>query len=194
MALKRLREATFQPFRILREDLAGSKSSDKNPKSEPVKLERWAILFVGGKDTNNQPKSCFNCPHLFKNKETCEFIGPDIILRRVKKDGQVYTPVCGYQIGGLPQTVEDDPKKVKYLGKKEPDFMALEWAKGPGTNCYGFAGGAECEHFIHTEGEDGICEVMTKDDNKVDSDDCCSAHKGEHISWQEAQKLISSRR
>jgi broad specificity phosphatase PhoE len=151
------------------------------------KLERWALMFVGGKDTepHGAPKSCFVCPHLLKDQETCEYLSKDLIIRRVKKDGELYTPVCGYQIGGKP-TVTDDPK---YLGK-DPDKLGLEWAKGTGTNCYGHAGGAPCDHFVHTEGEDGTCDAMKEDDNKVDSDDCCAAHRGPSISWQEAQDLL----
>jgi len=151
-----------------------------------VKLERWAILFVGGKDTNNQPKSCFNCPHLQQKQETCAYMNPNVILRRVVVDGQTYTPVCGYQIGGLP-TVTDKPT---YMGK-DPEELGLEWAKGTGTNCFGFEGGAPCKHFVHTEGEDGICDVMKEDDNKVDSDDCCAAHLGESLPWKDAQVLIT---
>jgi len=151
-----------------------------------MKLDRWAILFVGGKDTHGEPKSCFNCPHLFSKQEACEYMGPKIIIREVRKSGQLYTPVCGYQIGGRP-TKTDDPK---YLGGKDPEELGLEWAKGKGTNCYGHAGGAPCEHFESTKGEDGLCEVMKEDDNEVDSADCCAAHLGPSISWQEAQKLL----
>lgn len=152
-----------------------------------VKIERWGLLFVGGKDTNNQPKSCFNCPHLLVKQEACEYMNPNVILRKLTVDGQVYTPVCGYQIGGLP-TVTDKPQ---FMGK-DPEELGLEWAKGTGTNCYGYAGGAPCERFIHTQGEDGICAIMSEDDNKVDSDDCCAAHKGPSMDWKEAQKRISS--
>ncbi|VVB52206.1 Uncharacterised protein [uncultured archaeon] len=150
-----------------------------------VKIERWGLLFVGGKDTNGQPKSCFNCPHLLAKQEACAYMNPSIIFRRLTHHGQVYTPVCGYQIGGLP-TVTDNPV---FMGKN-PDELGLEWAKGTGTNCYGYEGGAPCERFIHTEGEDGICAIMIEDDNKVDSDDCCAAHKGPSMTWQDAQKQI----
>lgn len=155
----------------------------------PEKLERWAILFVGGKDTDGAPKSCFNCPHLFKKQEACEYMGPRPILRTVTKGGDVYTPVCGYQIGGKP-TVTDDPK---YLGGKDPEELGLEWAKGKGTNCDGHAGGAPCKHFKSTKGEDGICQVMVENDNEVDSDDCCAAHLGPSIPWEEAQRLLGVR-
>lgn len=153
-----------------------------------VKLDRWAILFVGGKDTNNQPKSCFNCPHLFVKQNTCEYMGPDILLKKIVQDGKQFTPVCGYQIGGLP-TAEDEPK---YLGGKSPDELGLEWAEGTGTNCYGFQGGASCDHFVHTEDEDGTCEVMKPENNKVDSDDCCAAHLGRSMPWQQAQQILKS--
>lgn len=156
------------------------------PVTPAVKLERWALLFVGGKDTNREPKSCFNCPHLFEKQKTCEYIGPSIILRQVYKNDELYTPVCGYQIGGKPKRT-DSPV---YLGGKDPDELGLEWAKGKGTNCWGYGGGAPCRHFVPTLGEDGICEAMRDDDNKVDSDDCCAAHLGPSIPWQEAQKLL----
>ena len=149
---------------------------------ELIKLERWALLFVGGKDTNGQPKSCKNCPHMLVKQEACEYMGPHVILRPITIDGQVYTPVCGYQIGGLPTTT-DNPT---YMGK-DPDEMGLEWAKGTGTNCYGYADGAPCERFIHTEGNDGVCAIMADDDNKVDWDDCCAAHKGAFMDWRMAQ-------
>jgi hypothetical protein len=155
--------------------------------SQLVKLDRWAILFVGGKDTNGEPKSCFNCPHFFEKQEACEYMGPSITIRRITKGGQVYTPVCGYQIGGLP-TSTDDPH---YLGGKEPDELGLEWAKGTGTNCYGYDGGAPCQHFKHIEGDDGTCELMKESDNKVDADDCCAAHLGESMKWQEAQRILA---
>src|SRR5579859_1986156 len=164
--------------------------------SELVKLERWAIMFVGGKDTNGQPKSCLNCPHLYQKQETCAYMNPNVILRHIIVDEsesggsaeQLYTPVCGYQIGGLP-TLTDKPT---YMGK-DPDELGLEWAKGTGTNCDGFAGGAPCERFTSTEGHDGTCEAMEEDDNKVDWDDCCAAHKGEFMEWPEAQLMIAGR-
>jgi hypothetical protein len=174
----------------------GGKAKEKQgiiggPTEKLVKLDRWAILFVGGKDTPTKgaPKSCFNCPHLFSQQKTCEYIGPKVTIERVKKDGKQYTPVCGYQLGGEP-TVTDEPK---YLGGKGPDELGLEWAEGTGTNCFGHAGGAPCEHFIHTKGEDGLCEVMKDEDNKVDSDDCCAAHLGPSITWQEAQGLLKDK-
>jgi hypothetical protein len=162
----------------------------KVPQYPAVKLERWAVLFVGGKDTNGEPKSCFNCPHLFSKQKACEYIGPKVRIERVTKDGEEFTPVCGYQIGGKP-TVTDAPK---YLGGKDPDELGLEWAKGKGTNCFGHAGGAPCRHFIPTEGEDGVCEAMKDEDNKVDSDDCCAAHLGPSITWQEAQSLLANKK
>ncbi len=151
-----------------------------------VKLERWAILFVGGKDTNGQPKSCFNCPHFLKKQETCEYMNPGILLRKIVNEKGIYTPVCGYQIGGLPKVV-DGPV---YMGK-DPEELGLEWAKGTGTNCDGYAGGAPCEHFVPTLNHDGICNVMTENDNKVDWDDCCAAHDGPSMDWKEAQRAIS---
>ena len=156
-----------------------------------IKLDRWAILFVYGKDTNGQPKSCFNCPHMFQQQQTCEYMGPDIILKTVTKDGKTYTPVCGYQIGGLP-TVTDKPI---YLGGKSPDELGLEWAEGTGANCDGFAGGAPCQLFEPTEGHDGNCKAMKDlgiEDTKVDWDDCCAAHLGPSIPWEEAQQLIKA--
>jgi hypothetical protein len=154
----------------------------------PVRLERWAILFVGGKDTNREPKSCYNCPHMFSKQKTCEYMGDGISLEIVYKDGDLYTPVCGYQIGGKP--VETD--SPKYIGKKDPDELGLEWAKGKGTNCFGYGQGAPCRHFVPTEGEDGLCEAMLETDNEVDSDDCCAAHLGPSIPWKEAQQLIDA--
>lgn len=152
-----------------------------------IKIERWGLLFVGGKDTNGQPKSCFNCPHLLAKQEACEYMSPEIVIRRLTVKDQLYTPVCGYQIGGLP-TVTDKPV---YMGKS-PDELGLEWAKGTGTNCAGYEGGAPCVRFISTHDHDGICDAMTEDDNKVDWDDCCAAHKGPSMKWQDAQKLIDA--
>ena len=113
--------------------------------------------------------------------------------------------------------VEDD--KVIYnatiQGPAKAELSALEWAKGPGTNCGGFAGGAPCEHFVVTDGKgiNGVCGLMTAtgklsefypqlakmqeekghkdpDTRDVDWDDCCDGHEGEHITWQEAQELL----
>lgn len=150
-----------------------------------VKLERWALLFVGGKDTNGQPKSCFNCPHLLEKQEACEYMNPAVVIRRLTVGGQVYTPVCGYQIGGLP-TVTDKPA---YMGK-DPEELGLEWAKGTGTNCDGYEGGAPCKRFVAAQGHDGTCAAMEDKDNKVDWDDCCAAHLGPMMPWQEAQEKL----
>jgi hypothetical protein len=157
----------------------------RNSAADDTGLERWAILFVGGKDTGGKPKSCFVCPHLLEKQKTCEYMSAGIRIERVFKDGKKYTPVCGYQIGGTP-TKTDSPK---YLGK-DPEELGLEWAEGEGTNCYGHAGGAPCKHFAPIKGEDGTCRVMKKSDNKVDSDDCCAAHKGPSIATEEAQRLL----
>lgn len=157
-------------------------------------VERWALSFVGGKDTGNQPKSCFNCPFLFINQKRCQIHGQDIIIDVVRKKGQMYTPVCVYQTGGTPLAVEDDAVvyNATILGAKKAELTGLEWAKGSGTNCGGYASGAPCEHFVDTDevGIDGICDLMKKTDNKVDWDDCCSGHEGDHISWQEAQSIL----
>lgn len=159
-------------------------------------VQRWALAFVGGKETGNEPKSCFNCPFMYINQKRCQIHGPDIVIDRAMKGTQQYTPVCVYQTGGTPRAVEDS--QVVYnstiLGAKKAELSGLEWAKGPGTNCGGFAGGAECEHFIITDGKgvDGICGLMTTSDRDVDWDDCCDGHEGENISWQEAQKILRS--
>jgi len=170
-------------------------------------VQRWALAFVGGKDTGDQPKSCFNCPFLYINQKRCQIHGPDIVIDRVMKDGEVYTPVCVYQRGGTPLAVGDDEVvyNVNTLGEKAADQTGLEWAKSStGTNCGGFKQGAPCKHFHVTDGkgEDGICLLMSKDQDEasdamsehkgqsVDWDDCCDGHEGENISWHEAQKLM----
>lgn len=152
-----------------------------------VKIQRWGLLFVGGKDTNGQPKSCFNCPHMLKKQETCEYMSADVKLRSLTVDGKLYTPVCGYQIGGLPKETD----KPMYMGK-DPEELGLEWAEGTGTNCDGYDKGAPCKHFVSTHDHDGTCDLMTNDDNKVDWDDCCAAHDGPAMKWQEAQKRLKS--
>jgi hypothetical protein len=171
-------------------------------------VQRWALAFVGGKDTGDVPKSCFNCPFLYINQKRCQIHGPDIVIDRAMKGKQVYTPVCCYQRGGTPLAVGDD--KVVYnvntLGDKAADQTGLEWAKSPtGTNCGGFKQGASCEHFVPTEGHDGLCNLMSKEQDEtsdamsehkgqsVDWDDCCDGHEGENISWREAQKLLKLR-
>lgn len=154
-----------------------------------VKLERWALSFVGGKDTNGQPKSCFNCPHLLKTQETCEYMNPNIIMRQITVGDKLYTPVCIMQIGGLPTETD----KPTYMGK-DPDMLGLEWAEGTGTNCDGYADGAPCKHFVSTHDHDGICDVMKEDDNAVDWDDCCAAHKGKFLDWKIAQTKIAEAR
>jgi hypothetical protein len=176
-----------------------------------IGVQRWALAFVGGKDTGNQPKSCFNCPFLYINQKRCQIHGPDIVIDRVIKDDQQYTPVCVYQRGGTPLAVGNDEVvyNVNTLGDKAADQTGLEWAKSPtGTNCGGFKQGAPCEHFYVTDGkgEDGICLLMSEQQDEtsdamsehkgrsVDWDDCCDGHEGENISWREAQKLLSSNR
>jgi hypothetical protein len=163
--------------------------------------------FVGGKDTGNVPKSCFVCPFLYINQERCQIHGPDIVIRRVEKDGQQYTPVCLYQRGGTPLAIGDDQVifNVNVIGEKAADQTGLEWSETPtGTNCGGFKQGAECEHFAATDGKgiDGECTLMAKQqdeysnamrehkDRDVDWDDCCDGHDGEHMEWREAQKLL----
>jgi len=111
-----------------------------------------------------------------------------VTIREVTENGELYTPVCGYQIGGKPKET-DSPV---YLGGKDPDELGLEWAKGKGTNCFGWAGGAPCRHFIPTKDEDGVCELMVESDNVVDSDDCCAAHLGPAMPWRDAQRLIKN--
>ena len=179
---------------------------DKLIQIEPFTgVTRVAIAFVGGKETGNQPKSCFNCPFFYINQKRCQIHGPDIIIDSVTKDGQLYTPVCVYQTGGTPLAVDDS--KVVYnatiLGEKKAELTGLEWAKGPGTNCGGFAEGAPCVHFYATnEKGDGICGLMKEEqpkvgeheNNEVDWDDCCNGHEGEHIEWQEAQTLLATKK
>jgi hypothetical protein len=168
-------------------------------------VQRWALAFVGGKDTGDAPKSCFNCAFLYAHQKRCQIHGPDIIIDRVTKSDKVYTPVCCYQRGGTPLAVGDD--RVVYnattLGEKAADQTGLEWAESPtGTNCGGFDQGAPCEHFVRTEGNDGVCTLMAKNQDaasdamsehkgrSVDWDDCCDGHEGENISWREAQDLL----
>ena len=157
-------------------------------------VERWALAFVGGKDTGNEPKSCFNCPFMYVNQKRCQIHGPDIVIDRVTKDGQQYVPVCVYQTGGTPRAIEDSQViyNATILGAKKAELTGLEWAKGTGTNCGGYAGGAECEYFVVTDGKgvDGICKLMDSKDRAVDWDDFCDGHDGDHLSWQEAQELL----
>jgi hypothetical protein len=170
-------------------------------------VQRWALAFVGGGDTSNQPKSCFVCPFMYLNQKRCQIHGPKIVIDRLKKSGDVYTPVCVYQRGGTPLVVADD--QVVYnattLGAEAADQTGLEWSKTPtGTNCGGFREGAICEWFITEDekGKDGICGLMSKDQDEtsnamsdhkgrdVDWDDCCDGHEGEHMEWREAQKIL----
>jgi hypothetical protein len=172
-------------------------------------VQRWALAFVGGKDTGDQPKSCFNCPFLYINQKRCQIHGPDIVIDRVVKNGESYTPVCCYQRGGTPLAVGDDQVvyNVTTLGDKAADQTGLEWARSStGTNCGGFKQGAPCKHFVVTDGKgvDGDCALMSKEQDEVsnamsehkgrsvDWDDCCDGHEGENISWREAQKLLPS--
>lgn len=162
-----------------------------------VGLERWALGWVGGKDTGGDPKSCFNCPFLYVNQKRCSIHGPDIIIDNVMHEGEMWTPVCTYQNGGIPMAVPD--YKVVYnatlLGEKKAEQTGLEWAKWPGTNCGGYNDGTPCEHFVETDGigVDGVCNVMKPDDNEVDWDDCCDAHRGESIPWKLAQKILKAK-
>lgn len=183
--------------------------ADKLIQIEPASgVQRWALGFVGGKDTGNAPKSCFVCPFLYANQKRCQIHGPDIVIDRVTKDGEVYTPVCLYQRGGTPLVVGDDEVvyNVNVSGDKAADQTGLEWAKSPtGTNCGGFKEGAPCEHFVvqDDKGIDGACALMSKNQDEysdgmsehkgqsVDWDDCCDGHEGESMPWREAQKLIS---
>lgn len=160
-------------------------------------VARWALAFVGGKDTqpHSEPKSCFNCPFLYLNQNRCQIHGPDIVIKRI---GDKYTPVCTYQKGGTPRKITDS--EVVYnadvLGANAAESTGLEWAKSPtGTNCGGYKQGAPCEHFYVTDGKgiDGVCGLMKKIDRDVDWDDCCDGHEGEHISWQEAQRILKEK-
>lgn len=190
------------------------KIKEPHPKKASVQVEkgvqRWALAFVGGKDTGNVPKSCFVCPFLYINQHRCQIHGPDIVIDRVQKDGEWYTPVCCYQRGGTPLAIADDEVvyNVNVLGDKAADQTGLEWSKTPtGTNCGGFKQGAPCEHFAVTDkkGEDGICKLMSESQdkssdamsehkkNEVDWDDCCDGHEGEHIKWREAQNILKGK-
>jgi len=175
------------------EQVLGNKKKDILVQIEQG-VERWALAFVGGKDTGNEPKSCFNCPFLYINQKRCQIHGPDIIIDSLIKDGELYTPVCVYQTGGTPRAISDSEViyNATILGDKKAEITGLEWAKGSGTNCGGFSDGASCEHFIETDsdGIDGVCNLMKKDDNEVDWDDCCDGHEGEAISWKKAQSIL----
>lgn len=184
--------------------------AEKLVQIEPVSgVQRWALAFVGGKDTGDQPKSCFNCPFLYINQKRCQIHGPDIVIDRVTKSGIVYTPVCIYQRGGTPLAVGNDRViyNVNTTGEKAADQTGLEWAKSPtGTNCGGFNQGAPCKHFVVTDGKgvDGLCELMSKEQDEtsdamsehkgqsVDWDDCCDGHEGEYIDWRKAQELLGA--
>lgn len=195
------------------EPIFKKKKEKKQTKNGLVQIEpasgvqRWALAFVGGKDTDDDPKSCFNCPFMYANQKTCQIHGPNIIIDRVEKDGETYTPVCIYQRGGTPLKVADDKVvyNVNVLGEKAADQTGLEWAKSPtGTNCGGYKQGAPCEHFIVTDGKgvDGLCKLMSVEQDEtsdamsehkgqsVDWDDCCDGHEGENMPWREAQKIL----
>ena len=166
-------------------------------------VQRWALAFVGGKDTKDEPKSCFDCNQMYLKQKRCMIHGPDIVIDRVKKDGKVYTPVCCYQRGGVPLKVEKAIYNATTLGEKAADQTGLEWAESPtGTNCGGYKQGADCKHFSVTSGNDGICLLMSEEQDaasnamsehkgrEVDWDDCCDGHEGKNIPWREAQKLL----
>lgn len=181
-------------------------------------VQRWALGFVGGKDTGNVPKSCFVCPLLYINQKRCQIHGPDIVIDSVvyQRPGtddpvnQLWTPVCTYQRGGTPRAVSDSEVvyNVNVLGEIAAKQTGLEWAKSIGTNCDGFAGGAPCEHFVAIDdtGIDGNCDLMSKNQDSdsdsmsehkgqsVDWDDCCNGHEGEHIDCAKAQELLQEQK
>lgn len=166
----------------------------KKEKKKPlVQLSKWSVLFVGGKDTDDQPKSCFNCHLLYSQQATCSLLGPDISIKPVHKDGKLYTPVCGLQDAGKPMSVSDEDAKYDLnaeIGADKADGIGLEWAEGKGTNCGGANEGAPCKYFETDDGKDGLCKVIGEKENKVDWDDCCGAHDGPSMPWREAQKIL----
>lgn len=174
----------------------GEDAKKEATKTPLVQLNKWSVEFVGGKDTNDQPKSCFNCHLLYDKQKTCSILGPDIIISTLKKDGKLYTPVCGEQDAGTPMQVSDEEAKYDLnamVGPEKADQVGLEWAEGKGTNCGGRNEGAPCKYFDSEDGIDGICLVIGKEENEVDWDDCCAAHDGPAMAWRDAQKLLSAK-
>jgi broad specificity phosphatase PhoE len=172
------------------------KSRAKEPKEPLVQLSRWSIEFVGGKGTDGKPKSCFNCHMMYSKQKTCSILGPDIIIDRLNKGEKLYTPVCGEHDPGKPTETDNPTYPSTELGAEKADEVGLEWAEGDGTNCGGYEKGAPCKYFIASEKDknkelkDGVCLVLKKSDNKVDSDDCCAAHDGPSMEWRNAVELL----
>jgi broad specificity phosphatase PhoE len=175
------------------------KSRLKEPKEPLVQLSRWSIEFVGGKGTDGKPKSCFNCHLMYSKQKTCAILGPSIVIDRLVKGGKTYTPVCGEHDAGDPTETDDPIYPASELGADKAVEVGLEWAEGDGTNCGGYKKGAACKYFVASEKDkdkelqDGICQVLKKSDNKVDSDDCCSAHDGLSLEWRDAQKELKEK-
>lgn len=170
------------------------KSRLKEPKEPLVQLSRWSIEFVGGKGTKGKPKSCFNCHMMYSKQKTCLILGPDIVIDRLTKDGKTYTPVCGEHDAGDPVETDSPTYPAAELGADKADEVGLEWAEGDGTNCGGYENGAPCKYFVASEKksevQEGICMVLKKSEQWIDADDCCSAHDGPAMKWQDAQKEL----
>ena len=106
-------ETQSSPLKIPRGNQVDRGTEGPKAPAPDAGVQRWALAFVGGKDTGNEPKSCFNCPFLYINQKRCQIHGPNIIIDRAVKKNQQYTPVCVYQTGGTPRAVEDD--QVVYI-------------------------------------------------------------------------------
>lgn len=167
--------------------------AERNPQPlpPPVASKPWAILWVSGESTNHEPKACTNCHMLWKKQETCAIHGPEIMIRALKSEGKLFTPVCGLHDPGKPM-VSDEPM---YPNKNDPDDTGLEWVEGKGSNCGGINEGRKCTAHYTAQDEEGhgkgFCRQLQA---TVLGTDCCASNEGEGMAWKEAQRLLKGKK
>lgn len=148
-----------------------------------MSVPKFAVLFASASELRNKPASCFDCSLFYQRLGTCKILGPRIQIQHVRKNGSLYTPVCGQQDPGAPDT-SSSPRYTSFeLSPEKADAIGLEWSKGTGATCGGAADSAGCVHF-----QAGQCQGVL--DRPVEPADCCAAHEGPSIPWREAQEIL----
>lgn len=164
-------------------------------------LTDGAVMLCSAESLGNKPASCYTCSFYNDKEQTCQLLGPEIVISKVTGDKEYdnaieYWPCCSEFNYGA-QTGPDFIEPFK-----TPDALGLIWinASKPGqeyggANCGGVEGGDDCDHFQVKEGEKwdaetGFCRVLQ---HEVGAGQVCSAWQDDDIlDWQDAQQLLQN--
>ena len=161
-------------------------------------LPKSAVLFSSASESENKPRSCYNCP-LF-GADRCWYFGPDVPIKKFtfgEQDKDIeYWPVCGHWVPGA-------PARKGYIGRLlSPDDAGLGWVNAPkpglslsGSSCSGANGGDDCDHYEAAtkdkrESPTGFCKVLR---DQVDGMDCCAAWQDDDwVDYQTGSAILAS--